>query len=469
MVLERVDHSHRPHFSSRRPFQRNIPLAQEVIYGYLLDIVKNWPPEEVLEEFKRLYIHHVNTFSSHILPALYEIVFSNHHAEFRNTLKRSCYILINNWELRRDHKHTQELIQLFDDPILHRPTVSPTLRRLRSWVSEFVESEDFQQIRLFTTRHEERKTHWTERYVSYLLVPQYADLRNPVEQRHAARALSRQLKEQFKFELAMYTAKSQTHVPVECLPKNPTALGDDVLRLVKSIVARRGMFSYGNLANIFVQQTQNLSYLEFKQCLKRYLIFSSGDQGHVETLRQQLWEQVDALYMDYHGQPISDALLLRTCNRIIEALTFTSVEGGKEPSPLFLQAVSQGNPLTIAVLLLKLVLICRYSRTHLEARIAEIIQYYKDYPEEQCSWVIYFLEIFDITMAIYAENIEFNLVNMQGEGHPSLFQVDPRMLDAYRIFSQLRRVHSPDTEEVVELALLNDPPSELPPAPSLLE
>lgn len=447
MVLNKVQEGHLSG-SSAKPgrVQRDIPRAQETIYNYLLEIVKEWSPEEVLEEFRRLFIHHVNTVSSHTLPSLYEIVFANQEEEFRNTLKRSCYILINNWDLRRNHTYIQQLIKIFEDPILEKPSMSPTLRRLRGWLQNFVQSDDFQQLKLFAARYDTQVfTHWSERYTSYLLVPQYIDLRNSAEQRHAARALSKQLKEKFKFDLAFYTAHSANSTVVQTNLKNPTTLGDNVLRLVKMIVARQGRFSYTNLANIFLRQTQNLRYADFKRSLRKYLLFSINNQEFVKTLTDQLSDRLTGLYVDYHDKNIDDALLLRTCNRVIEYLT---TENHREPSPLFIQILSHGNPLLLVVLLLKLVLVCRYARTHLEARIADLVKYYKDYSEEECKWVIHFFEIFDITMAIYAENVEFNLISMQGASRiEEKLSAHLTELDQYRIFSQMRG----DTEEGFEI------------------
>jgi hypothetical protein len=451
--------SYQSHPMKPQRFQRDIPRAQETIYNYLLEIVKTWSPEEVLEEFRHLFIHHVNTISSHTLPSLYEIVFSNHEQEFRNTLKRSCYILINNWDISRNHKYIQKLIHLFSDPVLQRNTMSPTMQRLRSWIRAFVRSNDFQELQLFASRYEERESiHWSQRYASYLLVPQYIDLQNPIEQRQAARALSRQLKEKFKFELAMYTARSDANMPKDKLPKNPTAMGDEVLRLIKAIVAKRGMFSYLNLANIFIQQTHHLNYQDFKRSLQQYLIFSVDHYEYEKSLKSQLSDKLEQLYVTYHDRPINDALLLRTCNRVIEYLT---TENRQEPSSLFVLLLSQGNPLTLVVILLKLVLICKYSRTHLEARIADLILYYKDFPEEECKWVVNFFEIFRITMAIYTENIEFNLVNMNplNENESSNSSMT-KWLDAYRIFSQ-PKIHITNVNQASQTDELDDPESKL--------
>ena len=440
---------------NKKRSQQDIVRAQETIYNFLLEVVRDWPPDDVLAEFRHLFIDHTETSSSTTLPALYEIVFSNQEAEFRHTLKRCCYILINNWDLNRSHKSIQQLIQLFADPVLHKPTMSPTLKRMRAWVNSFIGSQDFQELKLFAMRYEERDRHWSERYISYLLVPQYIDLKNPIEQREAAKTLSRKLKEKFKFELALYTAHSQptpTPTQITNAPKNPTLLGDEGLRLIKTIVARRGIFSYTNLANIFLKQTQNLSYRNFKKSLQKYLIFSVDNHEFVDTLNNQLAEKLDLLYAVHHDRPLDDALLLRTTNRVIEYLT---TEDHRKPSPLFILLLSRGTPLTLVVVLLKLILICKYARTHLDARIAELIQYYQELQQEECQWVVSFFEIFNITMTIYAENIEYNLVRMRSNVNQPQGE-----LDSFRIFSQLKQ----DVEEELDLSKLEEVSDEEPEA-----
>jgi hypothetical protein len=124
--------------------------------------------------------------------------------------------------------------------------------------------------------------------------------------------------------------------------------------------------------------------------------------------------------------------MLRTCNRVIEYLT---TENHQEPSPLFGLLMSQGNPLTLVIVLLKVILISKNSRTHLETCIAELIQYYMHYPEEDCKWVISFFEIFNITFAIYGENVQYNLIKMQE--HRKEYQSD-KPVEVYRVFSQLK-------------------------------
>ncbi|HEY9907501.1 MAG TPA: hypothetical protein V6D18_07810 [Thermosynechococcaceae cyanobacterium] len=418
---------------SLRKSGRNTQQAQETIYNFLLGIVKKWPPEEVLVEFKRLFIFHVDSVSSDAMQAVYEIVFANNESDFRNTIKRCCYILVNNWDATRNFKPIQELIQLFNDPCVGRYTASPTLKRLRSWLDNFLNSEDYQQLKLFAARYDEAGP-WTSRYTTYLLVPQFINLSNPIEQREAARALSRQLKDRFKFDLAMYIARSQLNGGGDRKLKNPTALGDEVLRLIKTIVVKKGPFSYVNLASIFANQTKGLSFYEFKQSLKRYIVFALENKEFVDTLQHRLSEKLDALYEDHDQEFLSPALILRTCNRTIDLLT---TENQKNPSPLFIRLLSQGNPITLVTVLLKIILVCKHARTHLEARIAELIRYYENYPEDECAWVINFLEVFNVTFTIYAENVQYNLVKMNDPQSQQLLGPD-----RYRVFSQLREFAS---------------------------
>ncbi len=412
----------------------DVQAAQEKVYSFFLEIVQSQEPEDVLQEFKDLFISCLDSANSNSELGVYQIFVGSNEPEFRNTLKRTCYILINNWENHRKYKYIQKLIDLFS---AYTPkntlSCSRKINIFRTWLTNFINSKDCQELKLFAIRHEEKTNlHWTNRYSSYLLLAQSTDKNNPKEQQQAAKRLSKQLKDKFKFELAMYIARSQSAASNINRYNNPSILGDEVLRLIKVIVVRRGVFSYENIANIFVKQTQNQSLKEFKESLLKYLIYSVSQQEFVETLEQQLSDKLFAWKADYHEADIDKNLLLRTCNKAIDCLTS---ENGKEPSQLFILLLSQGNPLTLVIALLKIILISKHSRRHLEMRIANIINYYEIYQEEECDWVIKFIEVFNITFAIYAENVEYNLIQMQEKSMESEPQTN---LDTYRVFSQLK-------------------------------
>ncbi|MBE7386037.1 MAG: hypothetical protein F6J95_032205 [Leptolyngbya sp. SIO1E4] len=435
-----LDHSQPRNSRSYGQPKLTLQEAQEEIFNFLLSIVRQWPVENVLSQFQHMFFEHGETASSEVSSAIYILLFSNNEQEFHNTLKRSCYILVNNWEVARQYKAIQALVERFDDPILLRHTLSPTIKRLREWMLNFIDSQDYRELQLFAARFSEeaKQTQWSSRYTSYLLVPQYINAENPVEQREAARTLSRRLKNKFKFDLAMYTAHSQNTLPHRRKLTNPTALGDSALRLIKAIVARRGRFSYKNLAHLFLEQVKDLNYVVFKRSLVEYLIYSVNQPEVVKALRQHLGAKLDVLYTEYDAEAFDASLRLRTCNRVIDYLM---TEDQRSPSPLFTLLLSQGSSISLAILLLKLVLISRNSHHYLEARIADLIRYYEQFPRDQCLWVINFLEVFQVTFAIYAENVEYNLI-APGELQSNEMMRNPNYwtledLEACRIFSRM--------------------------------
>ncbi len=388
----------------------------------------------MLIEFKSVFLDCLVLKKLDLTLGIYDVFIDNEH-HFRNTLKRCCYILVNNWESNRKHKYTQALIELIDN--YKSTAIDYKYKKImifQTWLDNFIQSQDFQELKLFAYKNENKADgHWVNRYTSYLLAAQVVDKKNPKEQKEAAKKASKQLKDKFKFELAMYVARSQSNASSQTRYRNPSALGDDILRLIKAIVVRKGVFSYDNIANIFLKQTQNQTFKDFKESLVKYLIFSVQQPKFVETLQQQLSEKLLIWKPECNDVIINKYLLLRTCNRMIDFLT---TDNSVKPSSLFVLLLSQGHPLTLVIVLLKIILICKHSRSHLESRIAHLIRYYDRYSEAECQWFINFIEIFNITFAIYAENVEYNLIKVEETEKAHEVEFDP---NAYRVFSQLKR------------------------------
>ncbi|MDP8965138.1 MAG: hypothetical protein M3O33_14390, partial [Cyanobacteriota bacterium] len=346
-----------------------------------------------------------------------------HEKTFINTFKRSIYILVNNWTATRQEQYIQELVRLLSVSLDAQPTSSVTLKRLKLWRSNFVHSQDYKELKIFISKFD-NQDHWSDRYSSYLLVEQSVDARKPRQQREAARTRCEQLKEQFKFELAMYTARSPLAASQQNTSPNPTILGDQVVHLIQKILQKRSTFSYTSLAKIFINQTQDLCYSDFKQSLLNYLVFFLDNQDLSNTIKTELSKELEFLYETYEQKTWDNHLLLRTCNRVIDYLTTTT---HKNPSSLFILLATQDNALTFAILLLKIVLLCPSSYTHLECCLAKLIQHYESLPESDCAWLINFLDVLKVTLTIYTDNVQFTLVNMSGKNS-----------DTYRIFSQIR-------------------------------
>ncbi len=432
--------------SSHKPSKlvQNLSLsqAQDLICQFFLEKLKQHSPESVLQEFKHLFIEPTGAIDSTPRQALYLIVSSGSEEIFLSALKRSIYILVNNWSMERQQEYIQQLVQLLPTSLETKKTCTFTLKRLKLWRQNFVNSQDYQDLKLFAAKYENRhKEHWSKRYSSYLLASQAVDVRKPLEQQEAARTYSKQLKERFKFELAMYTARSSSTACQQSTSPNPTCLGAEVLRLIENLLEKCDRFSYASLARIFLNQTQQLCYKDFKQSLLNYLLFSIGDPALAETIKPQLASQLNSLYQTYDNQLWDKSLLLRTCNRLIEYFTTGNLRSAAalryrgNPSRLFILLATQGKVFTLAIFLLKLVLLCPATHTHLECCLAQLIQHYTSQSECECQWLIDFLEIIQVTLTIYTEDVRYNLVNMSepkreiaanGEGN------------GYRIFTQTR-------------------------------
>lgn len=373
---------------------RSIEQAQESIYRFLLDIVKQWSAEAVLQEFGSLFIQEKNSDSDPV-QAINELVAWNNEEEFQSTVKRCCYIVINNWKANKKERYIQQLIEL----LVNSNNQSSSSDRLKSWLQNFVNSKDYQELQAFAAKCQ-GQVHWSNSYTANLSVPHAHNRHKLVEQRQTAQERAKPLQYRSKFDMAMYLARSQSG-SIDKQAKNPTQLGDEILRLIKIIVAKREPSSYANIANTFIKQNKTTNYQEFKQRLQKYLLYSTENREVVDTSKLDISQKLAALNYNCNSQTLTDALLHRTCNRLIDYLT---TENHRTPSPLFFSLISQGNHMTLVIVLLKLVLICRASRTHLQTCITELNRYYENAPAAEFKLANNFVEIYKVMFAIYVDN-----------------------------------------------------------------
>ena len=420
----------------------DVNQSQEIIYNFLLNLVKDRDPDLVLWEFKCLFFSCRETkYNPQALGALLGIVELRSEVDFIHTLKRSCYILINNWESQRAPLYITQLINGFAEINFNQKYANNHLILIKKWLKKFVTSQDYEDLILFNAnKSKNNHKHWSDRYTSYLLVPQYADDHNSQEQKEAAMMLSQKLRYQFKFDLAMYTARSQCRFYESTNLDNPTTLGEDVLLLIKTILLKKGKHSPKSIANIFLQQTQGIRYKSFKISLKKYLLYGVSSRSFIDFVEDKLSKKLDFLYQDYEEETINKALILRTCNQLFDYLT---TENNQEPSELFIYLMSQENTLTMVMLLLKIMLICPHSRNRLESRIAQLIKYYMNYPQQECQWVIDFFEVLNIALTVHADSqVQYNIFPTKRKQH-NASKANTQTLKDYRIFSQAQDLNQP--------------------------
>ncbi|HAN76249.1 MAG TPA: hypothetical protein DCQ51_00125 [Planktothrix sp. UBA8407] len=417
--------------STGHSFSTSQGVTAEVIYEFFLNGVQTSSSEAVLDSFEQLFFYLLCPKEPKVKTAL-ETILSAETGEscFHGTIQRCCYILINNWLLKRQQKLIKNLIKILSNPPdIEQTYLSIQESRLILWVNNFLNSEDYQNLLQCANfdRHD-----WSSRYQSYLLVPQYLNPRNSREQKEVARNLAQQLKDKYKFDLAMYIARLESPTGRNRTPNNPTQLGDEVVSLIKQTISTQRIFNYGTQANLFLQNTQNFHYQEFKQCLPQYLMFNLSQQYPANILREKIEEKLQSLYRLHDDKIINQALIIRNCNRLIEYLL---IEQGKAPSFLFNLMIRQGSQLTLVILLLKLVLLASPCRTYLDICIANLIQFYQDHAEVRFQGLIQFLEIFNLVFTLFTENVQYFLVKTKDLAPGTQSETE---LDTYRLFCQFK-------------------------------
>jgi hypothetical protein len=103
-------------FPSNESKNLDIQVIQDKIYSFLLEIVKKRSPEEVLREFKRLFLDHLDAVNLDATSVIYQLRnFIDNEQDFHHTFKRCCYILVNNWENSRKYQYIQQLVEILVD------------------------------------------------------------------------------------------------------------------------------------------------------------------------------------------------------------------------------------------------------------------------------------------------------------------------------------------------------------------
>lgn len=342
----------------------SLEKAQQHIYSFFLTIIKHYQVEDILRQFERLFINYGEIDNVEVYNALGEIIFYNKEYEFKNILLRCCYILNNNWALNGNISACQKLVDLFLSHSISLPTKINKLKKLRQWLQNFIQSDEYKTLRSLSGRSVVNKNYhnWSERFSSYLLISEYTDFNKSPEQRQYAGTLARKIKKQFKFDLALYTARIESKTGSASQRQNPTTLGDGVLILIKKILNKRGNEDLRSLAKRFRAQVDDVTFAEFKDYLLDYLGISRNDFEIPEIMRLTVVQKFSRFHEHQNDQFMTVNLFNVACNQVLRYLLLNE---RRQPSELLQLSLESNNLLRYVVLLLKVVLICPKSRLYL--------------------------------------------------------------------------------------------------------
>ncbi|MCA6572881.1 MAG: hypothetical protein IM516_01830 [Pseudanabaena sp. M158S2SP1A06QC] len=423
----------------------SLEKAQQHIYSFFLTIIKHYQVEDILRQFERLFINYGEIDNVEVYNALGEIIFYNKEYEFKNILLRCCYILNNNWALNGNISACQKLVDLFLSHSISLPTKINKLKKLRQWLQNFIQSDEYKTLRSLSGRSGVNKNYhnWSERFSSYLLISEYTDFNKSTEQRQYAGTLARKIKKQFKFDLALYTARIESKTGSASQRQNPTTLGDGVLILIKKILNKRGNEDLRSLAKRFRAQVDDVTFAEFKDYLLDYLGISRNDFEIPEIMRLTVVQKFSRFHEHQNDQFMTVNLFNVACNQVLRYLLLNK---RRQPSELLQLSLESNNLLRYVVLLLKVVLICPKSRLYLESYIAELIKFYSSYDEVECRCFIVFLDMLNVTLAIFDKDTDYSLVKMKNLEN----DFTDISLENYRIFSQSKSLENFISQQLSE-------------------
>lgn len=402
--------------------------AEQGLYDHLIRCVETQSPDEVIDRFRKLFVDGIGYPDLEVWEAVKEIVAADFvDREFKFTLNRSCYILINRWLMQpRLHPYIPELITLFESApigVAH----SRTAKRVRSLTQTFVQSEQYLSLRRLVQIMNEAAAAQCEDGTILLgnLIRRYPCLYehslltedSSDEQRQRIMGLRSNALRQFELDLSQYVTyqhryrlrQSLNNVAPEAegsvgllLPtvKNPTLLSDRQVDAALQQFAGKvdGSNTHRDLANQFLTYSRwSRCYRAFKQELYEYLISVIDPRYGKYHFNQQLCQYLKDTLPHCDHQEVNDFLVVETCKKL---LNFLVVESPQRPNhSRFIDLTGNIGILLTISLLLRIVLLCRAVKPWLEKRFSILFKLHEDATTDRVDWLVEALEHLNIALS----------------------------------------------------------------------
>lgn len=428
----------------------NLETHKQTIYDHLIDCAKTEAAAQVLKRFHSLFISGTHYPVAAVKAALNQLVTSMPSKdEFSLFFNRCCYILVNRWQTQFESREAiTELVTLLGRMSATPATLgrSRSSTRLRSLVQQFAQSSYYQRLRRFAEFINPHGGSAANKPLGTILkrypyLYQHCLVSQEDSKEHQSTILQAQQRAQDKFELDLshYLAgvlkrpseiRQQLIVPAQqtqlILPTsvrtgsliqpatalaNPTLLQDsDLCGTLKHFVGkvnRQG--TYQDMATHFKIRNQSTqTYATFKSNFYQYLAASVDPKFGRSRFNSLLKRHFDDLFPDCNQRPMTEFLMVRTCNRL---LNFLIVESRKEPRHMiFMDLINNiGSTQTIG-LLLKVVLLCKKIKPYLENRFALLFNHYESQRQGSVTWLVGCLEKLQLAFSTHFSRFDFSFI-----------------------------------------------------------
>jgi len=416
--------------------QSNKVAQEQVIYDHLLACVQAETPDQLVDRFRKLFIHGLGYDNQEVVAALNNLTASRGAEEdFKFVINRSCHILINQWRTHPQHQSSiPDLVGLFDQTRNGSGgglTHMRSLRRLRSLVQDFTNTEQYVTLSRLAEVFSASSRETGEQVPLKQLIHRYPYLyshcmlsdQSSLEQQDTVRQVQTQMQQKFEQNLSQYVTYRVRQSQIVRLSspekakrlikpqENPTLLSDrELVVALKHYVGKvEGSYTHQDLAQSFITHTDQVrTFKEYKDTLYEYLSTSVDSSYGQRKFNNQLYDQLSNTLSDSDDQKPSDFLVIRTCSQL---LNFMVVQGQKNPQHYtFIDLLSNNGPTATIGLLLKIVLICRKVKPYLEKRLAILYNHYEGSTKSAVSWLVHALEHMNVALSTNFGKVDLSII-----------------------------------------------------------
>lgn len=396
-------------FASNYP-QESTSADEQSLYTHWRGCIEVEPPNLVLMRFRHLFLEGCQYPSPEIQQALDRILASEIvEREFKNILNRSCYILVNKWQNQpRLRSSIPELIALFEKATAERADATPPC--LSKLVEQFVQTEEYQKLRLLAQKHDRKPEsvgetiaeplrNSIERYPSLyehcLLTSQVSD-----RQWQEVRWLRDRKQQQFDADLSQYMTAQQGRKTTLVAP-NPTLLGTEQLnRAIRQFSGTvDGKNSYLELADGFRSHSRRFrSYRTFKEEFYEYLSVATDLKYGNGQFDRRLYQYMQGIRSQDDRQKPSELIILETGRKLLD---FLVVESAQNPAHyVFCDLHGNLGSIPTIGLLLKIILLCRQLKSYLSQRFAILFNHHSATSKSSLGWLVDSLEHLNVALSL---------------------------------------------------------------------
>jgi len=402
--------------------QRQTRDEEQLLYDYWLDRARTDSPEQLIENFRRLFIEGGGYQEAPIYLALERLVKAKDaEIRFYHFFNRCCHILINRWQMQPTCQLAiPELVSLLENLPPARQGYHSTSNTLRHLLKNFTLSDDYVKLqrlaRIISSKYSEETATRVGTLINrypYLYDHCLLSDESPREQRRTVRRIKAKTERCFEVNLSHYVTYQVRLGQVAHTPKtseeagriiqpvkNPTLLNDKELnRALKYYVSPvEGNYTYKALSQNFLANTvYTPTYKDFKNDLYDYLI-TPVDHGKGQ-FNKKLYDVLQNTLPQWDQQKPSEFLILRTSSQLFNYLV---VESSQKPDHyIFIDMITNMGVTRTVGLLLKLVLVCRKVKPHLDKRFSILFNHYEGFSRDQVPWLVKSLESLQVAFSIH--------------------------------------------------------------------